>query len=218
MKNLRTRMVITVMVLMTGMVGTLLAQELAPIQLPKPQTDGGKPLMQALGLRATSRAFAPDPLPLQTLANFFWAAWGINRPETKKRTAPSAMNWQEIDLYAVMDKGVYVYDAVAHALQPVVAGDFRALTGMQEFVREAPLTLVFVADLNRMGNAPKETKEPFAWAAAAFIGQNVYLFCASEGLATGVRARIDKPALAKAIKLGENQLIIFAMTVGFPKK
>jgi len=194
------------------------AQELAPIQLPAPQRAGGMSLLQALDLRATSRAFAADPLPLQTLSNLLWASWGINRPDTKKRTAPSAMNWQEIELFAVMEKGIYLYDAVAHALQPVAGGDFRALTGKQEFVKEAPLTLVMVADLTRMGQAPAEQKEGFAMADAAFISQNAYLFSASAGLVTGVRALIDKPALAKAMKLADSQIIIFAQTIGFPKR
>lgn len=196
----------------------LAAQDLAGIQLPKPRIDGGLPLMQALARRATSRDFAIDPLPLQSLSDLLWAAWGINRPESKKRTAPSAMNWQEIDLYAVMEKGIYLYDAAAHALKPVAAGDFRALAGKQEFVKTAPLTLVFVADPARMSKAPAEKQEIFAWADSAFISQNIYLFCASAGLATGVRASLDAPALAKAMKLPAGQIITMAQSVAFPKK
>ena len=218
MKIHRKRNLWMAVVLLAGLAASLAAEELSPVELPKPQTDGGKPLMQAIGLRATSRTFAPDPLPVQTLSNLLWAAWGINRPETKKRTAPSAMNWQETDIYVVMEKGTYVYDATAHVLKPAVAGDFRALTGKQDFVKEAPMTLVLVADLTRMGDAPVEMKTPTAWCDAAFIGQNVHLFCASEGLATGVRGNIDKPVLAAALKLGANQFVSFAMTVGFPKK
>jgi nitroreductase len=193
------------------------AQELAPISLPAAQTEGGKPLMQALKLRATSRAFAPDPLPPQTLANLLWAAWGINRPQEGKRTAPSARNWQEIDVVVLTTTGAYVYDAAANALKPLVAGDLRALGGVQEFVKDAPLTLVFVADTSRMSGDAAE-KQPMAWADTAFISQNVYLFCASEGLATGVRAMVDRPALAKALKLRDSQLVTFAQSVGFPKR
>jgi len=196
----------------------LAAQELAEIQLPKPRTDSGMPLMKALARRATSRDFAADPLPAQTISDLLWAAWGINRPESKKRTAPSAMNWQEIDLYVVMEKGIYLYDAAAHVLKPVVAGDFRALAGRQEFVKTAPLTLVFVADPVRMSRAPAEKQEIFAWTDSAFISQNVYLFCASAGLATGVRASVDAPALAKVMKLPAGQIITMAQSVGFPKK
>ena len=193
------------------------AEEPAAVLLPPPQTDGGKPLMQALRLRATSRSFAADPLPAQVLSNLLWAAWGINRPEGGERTAPSARNWQEIDVYVVMEKGVYAYDAAAHRLTPVLAGDIRSRTGRQEFVKDAPLTLVLVADRNRMKDAPAEQVEAYAWADAAFISQNVYLFCASEGLATGVRASVDRAALGKALKLADSQLVVFAQSVGYPK-
>jgi nitroreductase len=194
------------------------AKKPAPIQLPAPQTEGGKPLMQALKLRATSREFAPDPLPFPTLSNLLWAAWGINRPTDGKRTAPSARNWQETDVYVVMATGGYLYDAAANALKPVAAGDLRPLAGMQPFVKVAPATLVFVADTTRMKGAQPEAQQPYAWADTAFISQNVYLFCASEGLATGVRAMVDRPSLAKALKLAPSQIITLAQSVGFPKK
>jgi len=193
-----------------------MAQELAPVSLPAPQTDGGKPLMQALKLRASARAFAPDPLPPQTLANLLWAAWGINRPQEGKRTAPSARNWQEIDVLVVNASGAYLYDAAGNALKPLVAGDFRGLTGVQDFVKDAPFNLLFIADTSRMQGS--QDPQPMAYADAAFIAQNVYLFCASEGLAVVVRASFDRPALAKALKLRDNQLIVLAQTVGFPKK
>ncbi len=192
------------------------AQELSPVSLPPPQTEGGKPLMQALKLRATARAFAPDPLPPQTLANLLWAAWGINRPQEGKRTAPSTRNWQEIEVLVVNATGAYEYDAAGSALKPLVAGDLRALTGTQEFVKDAPVTLVLVADTSRMqGGADTQA---LAYADAAFVSQNVYLFCASEGLATGVRASLDRPALGKALGLRDSQLVVFAQSVGFPKK
>jgi nitroreductase len=193
-------------------------QEPAPVALPAPQRDGGKPLMQALALRATSRAFAPDPLPAQTLSNLLWAAWGINRPAEGKRTAPSARNWQEIDVYVVMASGAYRYDASGNVLKPVAAGDLRALGGSQEFVKDAPVTLVLVADTRRMKGAAAEMQQAYAWGDAAFVSENVYLFCASEGLATGVRASVDRTALGKALKLEEGQIIAFAQSVGFPKK
>jgi nitroreductase len=196
--------------------GTLTAQELKPIALPAPQTHGGKPLMEALALRSTSRAFANDELPAQTLSNLLWAAWGINRPSEGKRTAPSASNWQETDIYIVMRSGVYVYDALTHILKPVVSGDYRALAGKQPFVKDAPVTLVFVADAGRMKAG--ELSESIKWADTAFISENVYLFAASEGLATGIRANVDRPALAKALLLKANQSITMAQSVGYPKK
>jgi nitroreductase len=195
---------------------TTAAQELAPISLPAPQKEGGLPLMQALAIRSTSRAFATEPVSPQLLANLLWAGWGINRPQEGKRTAPSARNWQEIDLVVVTASGAYLYDAASNTLKPLVAGDLRALTGVQEFVKDAPVTLVFVADSSRMQVPPAEL-ERFAWADAAFVSQNVSLFCASEGLATGVRAMLDRSALAKALKLRETQLIAFAQSVGWPK-
>ena len=125
------------------------AQELAPVTLPPPQTDGGMPLMKALKLRASSRAFAPEPLPPQTLSNLLWAAWGINRPQEGKRTAPSARNWQEIDVVVVKADGAWLYDAKGNVLKPMAAGDLRALTGMQDFVKEAPVNLLPASELRR---------------------------------------------------------------------
>jgi nitroreductase len=209
---------VSTMVVLLGafLVAQGVARELAPIQLPAPQTDAGMPLMQALKLRASSRAFAPDPLPPQTLSNLLWAAWGINRPQEGKRTAPSARNWQEIDLVVVDATGAYLYDAAANVLKPLVAGDLRPLTGTQDFVKEAPINLLLVADASRAQGV--QDPGPMAYADAAFICQNVYLFCASEGLAVVVRASFDGPALAKALKLRDNQRIVLAQTVGFPKK
>jgi SagB-type dehydrogenase family enzyme len=194
------------------------ADDLKPIPLPKPQTEGGKPLMQALKERQTSREFSPRKLSDQVLSNLLWAADGINRPDTGKRTAPSARNWQEVDVYVAMADGVYLYDAKAHALQPVLAKDLRELTGGQPFVKDAPINLVFVADFSRMGNAPENDKTLYSAADTGFISQNVYLFCASEGLSTVVRGLVDRPALAKAMNLRPDQRIVLAQTVGYPKE
>ncbi|MDI6808861.1 MAG: SagB/ThcOx family dehydrogenase [Candidatus Eisenbacteria bacterium] len=194
------------------------AQELKSVPLPKPQTDGGKPLMQVLKDRQSSRAFSTEKLPPQVLSNLLWAAFGVNRPESGKRTAPSAMNRQEIDVYVATADGLYLYDAKAHSLEPVLAQDIRALAGSQAFVQEAPLNLIYVADYSRMGKSIDEQKVFYSGAAAGFIGQNVYLYCASEGLATVIRASIDKPALEKAMKLRPDQRVTLAQTVGYPKK
>jgi len=194
------------------------AQELKPIQLPKPQMDGGKPLMQALKERKSTRAFSPEKLPAQTLGNLLWAAFGINRPDSGQRTAPSAMNRQEIDIYVATADGLYLYVANGHALQSVLTNDLRAATGMQDFVKDAPVELIYVADYSRMGRGADEDKNLYSAADTGFIGQNVYLFCASEGLATVVRGSVDRPALAKAMKLRPEQRIILAQTVGYPQK
>lgn len=193
----------------------LLAQDLKPILLPQPQTEGGRPLMQVLKDRKTTRDFAPDKLPQQLLSNLLWAAFGINRPDGK-RTAPSAMNWQEMDIYVAMSDGLFLYDAKRNRLEPQLAQDIRQATGTQSFVATAPINLVYVADLSKAGSGPDA--EVFTAADAGFISQNVYLFCASEHLATVVRGSIDRNALAKAMKLRPDQKIILGQTVGYPKK
>jgi SagB-type dehydrogenase family enzyme len=194
------------------------AQELKPIDLPKPQMEGGKPLMQVLKERATGREFREEKLPPQVLSNLLWAAWGINRPDSGRRTAPSASNRQEIEIYVAAADGLYLYDAQAHRLQPVLSDDIRALTGSQPFVREAAVNLVFVADYSKMGKAADQDKAVTAAANTGFISQNVYLYCASEGLATVVRGMVSRDPLAKAMKLRPDQKITLAQTVGFPKK
>jgi len=194
------------------------AQELKPIQLPKPQVDGGRPLMQVLKDRSSSREFNSEKLPLQVLSNLLWAASGVNRPESGRRTAPTAANWQEIDIYLAMAEGLYLYNAKSHMLNPVLSEDIRALTGRQPFVKDAALNLIYVADFSRVGRGTNEEKDFFSAADTGFIAQNVYLFCASEGLATVVRANIDRPTLAKTMKLGPDQRITLSQTVGYPKK
>jgi SagB-type dehydrogenase family enzyme len=189
----------------------------ATIQLPPPQTEGGMPLMQALKERHSSRQFTPKSLSGEVLSNLLWAAFGINRPDGK-RTAPSAMNMQEIDIYLAMEKGLYLYDPKANALVPVLAQDIRAKTGGQPFVAEAPLNLVYVADRAKMTRGSEEDKVFYSAADTGFIAQNVYLFCASEGLNTVVRGYVDKNSLAEAMKLRPDQKIILAQTVGYPKE
>ncbi len=194
------------------------AGPLLPISLPEPDTIGGKPLMQVLKDRRTSRQFSGRELPEQVLSNMLWAAFGINRPESNKRTAPSAVNWQEIDVYVALELGLYLYNARENLLQPVLAGDIRSATGRQAFVADAPVNLVFVADYSRMGNAAEDSKDFYSAADTGFISQNVYLFCASEGLATVVRGSIDRETLAEKMNLRANQKIILAQTVGYPKE
>jgi SagB-type dehydrogenase family enzyme len=192
-------------------------QELKPIKLPEVQKDGGKPLMQALSMRKTAREFSSEKLPLQVLSNLLWAAWGINRPETGGRTAPSAVNWQEIELYVAMQDGLFVYDAKAHVLNPVLAKDIRAATGQQDFVKDVPVNFIYVADFSKI-TASDQDKTFYSAADTGFISQNVYLFCASEGLATVVRNLVDKPALAKTMNLKDQQKVILTQSIGYPKK
>ena len=176
------------------------------------------PLMQALQARSSSRSFSAEQLPPQVLSNLLWAAFGINRLASGKRTAPSAMNWQEIDVYVATADGLYLYDAQAHALKPVLAKDIRAATGYQAFAGEVPLNLIFVADFSRMGAATHDQKVFYSAAATGFISQNVYLYCASEGLATVVRGLVDRVALAKMMNLRSDQHVTLAQSIGYPKQ
>lgn len=186
------------------------------VKLPLPKTDAGKPLMQALKLRHSSREFSQKKLPLQLLSNLLWASFGINRAETGGRTAPSAHDWEEIDVYAATADGLYVYDARKHALKRVLAKDIRPQTGLQPYVADAPVNLVYVADLSRMATATEEEKAYYSGPDAGFIAQNVYLFCASEGLATVVRGLVDRTGLAKLMKLTANQRIVLSQSIGYP--
>jgi nitroreductase len=192
------------------------------IRLPAPQTTGGKPLMEALRDRASNRNFSPDPLPEQVMSNMLWAAFGINRPESGKRNAPSALNWQETDIYVFTSNGVFLYEPAENVLLPVVSGDHRGKTGsvIQPFVKKAPVNLVYVVDAARTGIIGSamgaDSRDMFSNTAVGFISQNVYLYCASEGLATVVRGSFDRKALAELLALRPEQRIILAQSVGYP--
>ena len=198
--------------------GLMMGQELKPILLPKPQLDGGRPLMQVLKDRRSSREFGPEKVPIQVLSNLLWAAFGINGSDSGKRTAPSARHWQETDIYVAMPEGLYLYDAKGHQLNLLQKADIRAMTGTQPYVKEAPINLIYVVDYSKTGKASEEERQLFCPADVGFISQNVYLFCASEGLATVVRGLIDRPALAKVMQLGPDQKIILSQSIGYPKK
>ena len=217
MRKHRTRLFYRVMIVLIACATSVVAQELSSVPLPPPQTSGGKPLMQALKDRQTSREFSNQKLSPQMLSNLLWAAFGINRPDSGKRTAPSAMNWQEIDIYVASQDGLYIYDAKSNALKTILAQDVREATGTQSFVKEAAVDLVYVADQSKTGRGG-EDQMLYIGADTGFIAQNVYLFCASEGLAVVVRGSVDRAAFAKIAKLRPNQKIILAQTVGYPKK
>ncbi|HSF79081.1 MAG TPA: SagB/ThcOx family dehydrogenase [Steroidobacteraceae bacterium] len=185
------------------------------IELPAPDKRGGMPLMRALAARHSSRKFAPDALPLPMLSGLLWAAFGMNRPGG--RTAPSAIDSQEVDVYVALPAGAYRYDAKSHSLKLVAASDLRRITGYQDFVDEAPLDLVYVADHRRMRMIPVALRESYASASAGAIAQNVYLFAASSGLATVIRAWIDREAVADALGLDHDQQVLLSQTVGYPK-
>lgn len=197
--------------------GAAWAEAPATIPLPKPATTGGMPLMQALSARKSAREFSPEKLSSQALSSLLWAAYGVNRPDGR-RTAPSASNRQTIDIYAVLPEGVYLYIAKEHRLDLVVSGDLRAATGVQPFVAQAPLNLVFVADYARMSEMPEMTKMLYSAAETGSIGQNVYLYCASEGFSAVIRAMVNREALAKALNLRPDQKIMLSQTVGYPSR
>ncbi len=207
--------------LMLGMMGKLRPKPArgaaAPqIALKAASKTGGMPLMEALAKRRSLREFAPRELPPQILSDLLWAAYGVNRAEGG-RTAPSALDAQEIDLYVALPSGAYLYDATAHALQLVAEADLRRVTGYQDFVDEAPIDLVFVADDSRMALVPVTQRQSYAAVAAGAISQNVYLFAASAGLATVIRAWIDRAAIADALGLTHDQNVLLSQTVGYPK-
>jgi SagB-type dehydrogenase family enzyme len=193
------------------------AAELSPIKLPPPNLNSGKSLMQSLQARKSSRDFSKKKLTVEVLSNLLWAACGINRPESGRLTAPSAVNWREIDVYVALADGLYLYNAKEQVLKPVIKQDIRELTGKQPFVKDAPVNLIYVADYSRMGGASAEDRNFYSVADTSFIAQNVYLYCASEGLATVVRGSIDRDALAKAMQLRANQKVVLAQTVGYPE-
>ena len=195
----------------------VLADGESAIALTPPQTTGTVSLMQALRSRRSTREFSARPLPPDVLSTLLWSAFGVNRPESGGRTAPSAHNWQEIEVFAVLPSGTYHYDARDHALQLVVATDLRAATGAQEFVGSAPLNLVYVADFAKMGDASTEDRTFYASADAGFVAQNVYLYCAAAGLACVVRGLVDRRKLAPALRLRIEQRIVLAQTVGYAR-
>ncbi|HYL23076.1 MAG TPA: nitroreductase family protein [Burkholderiales bacterium] len=187
------------------------------IALPHPDRHGGLPLMQALARRRSGREFSSGPLSDTVISSLLWAAFGINRPQGNGRTAPSARDAQEIDIYAAMAGGLYIYDPFAHSLALVAPVDARKVTGYQDFVDDAPLDLVYVADHAHMDTANSEQSRSYSAVATGAIVQNVYLYCASAGLATVVRGWLDRKALGAALRLSEHESIVAAQTVGYPR-
>ena len=188
-----------------------------PVDLPKPAL-GRTPLADALRDRRSTRDFADRPLPLPTLSGLLWSAFGINRPRSGDRTAPSWRHSIEAEIYLAVKDGVWRYEPAGHRLLPHLAEDIRAQTGTQDFVGPAPLNLVYVADGARMGSAPAEEKRLYAFTDGGFIGQNVYLFCAAEGLATVFRGSLDRDRLGRTLRLPAGKFVTFAQTVGFARK
>jgi SagB-type dehydrogenase family enzyme len=209
--------------IMLCFVSSAIAADLSPIKLLPPDMKGGKSLMQSLQERKTSRSFSTKKLPLEVLSNLLWSACGINRPDSGKRTVPSASNRQEIDVYVAMEEGLYLYNVKAHVLEPVLKNDLRKNTTTfpqpsRSSVEGAPLQLIYVADYSKMSVYTNDEEKKFYSAAdTGFIAQNVYLYCAFEGLATLVRGLVDREALAKDMKLRDKQKITLVQAVGYPQ-
>jgi len=192
------------------------AEQANAITLPSPRKDGGEPLLRALNLRRSTREYSDRKLQPQVLSDMLWAAFGINRPGGD-RTAPYWRHVMVIDVYAAVEDGVWLYEPETHTLRPHLAEDIRAATGLQEFVGTAPLNLVYVAHGDRMTNVTAEERRLYASVDTGFIGQNVYLFCASEGLGSVFRGAVDYAKLNRLMRLPEQQFVTFAQTVGYPR-
>jgi len=195
-----------------GSVASALERE--PIKLPPARMQGGMPLLSALKLRRSTREYSERSLTDEMLSSLLWAAFGVNRP-SGDRTAPYWRHIMVIDVYVARADGVWLYDPAAHALAPYLPDDLRAQTGLQPFVATAAVNLVYVAHGDRMTDVSPEDRRLYASVDAAFIGQNVYLYCASEGLASVFRGAVDYAGLARALKLPEQQFVTFAQTVGY---
>ncbi len=203
-----------------------LGQELKPIMLMEPQKDGGKSVLAALWNRKTTRNIGTKNLPAQILSNLLWAAFGINRQNEPfrgpGRTAASASNSQEIDLYVALPEGVYLYDAAGHRLIPVVAGDFRRRSGRRA-AANAPVNIFYVVDIAKYAKAPfqepglkdPEVQKSYYYVATGLIAQNVYLYAASQGLAAHFH-NCDKRNTPEEFKLRPEQRVLFSQTVGYP--
>lgn len=199
--------------------------DISPIDLPAPEKDGGLSVMAALWERKTIRTISSRPLPPQTLSNLLWAAFGVNRDQMPDgrpgRTAASATNAQEIDLYVALPGGVYLYEAVPHRLAPVAAGDFRASAG-QDGVDKAPVNLFFVADPTRFkrkgpaGAGATDAEKSFYNVDTGLIAQNVHLFAASQGLAAWFHT-CDQEKTPELFRLRPEQRVLFAQSVGYPE-
>jgi SagB-type dehydrogenase family enzyme len=193
---------------------------LTTVALPAPRLDGGIPLLQALARRASRRAYGPDEIPVQVLSDLLWAAFGVNRPSSGLRTAPSAVNAQDIEIYLATAKGMFRFDARTHGLQAMLPDDVRSLTGVQASAGPSPVSLVYVSDYEKLRSLKnrdlgEDSDAVWSWTHTGFISQNVYLFCASEGLATVMRAIFDRDSLAERMGLDNSKHITLVQTVGY---
>ncbi len=191
----------------------------AMVALPAPRKQGGMPLIQALALRSSHRTYGDEEIELHTLSDLLWAAFGVNRSAQGLRTAPSAVNTQDIDVYLAVEKGLFRYEAKGHALRAVAPDDLRTLTGTQSFAARAPAVLVYVSDYGKLSALSRleygDMNLAWSWIHTGFISQNVYLFCASEGMSTVVRALVDREALEEKMGLESTKHVTMVQSVGY---
>ena len=200
----------------TCLAGPLSGSEpLEPIHLPPPEASGGMPLMQALNNRMSTKEFTTQAIPQDQMSNLLWAAFGINRPESGKRTAATAVNCQDIQIYVVLEEATYVYQAKEHRLIPVVKRDVRSFAATQRYAKAAPINLVYVSDHSRMPDRFRDKKPIYAAFHAGAISQNVYLYCASVRMGAVVRDSVDRAGLRDVLNLREDQTIVMAQSVGY---
>ena len=188
------------------------------VKLPKPNLNRAGTVMKALSERQSTREYASKALSLADLSDLLWAANGINRPESGKRTAPSALNKQDVDVYVILPEGSYVYDAKNHQLNLVSEGDQRdAVAGGQTFVKAAPVSLVLVSDVSLFGDAQKPQNQVVGAMDVGIVSQNISLFCANAKLATVPRGSMDATQLKKVLKLKDSQIPMLNHPVGYFK-
>lgn len=185
------------------------------IKLPEPDKKGGMPLMQALNERSSHREFSLEELSMEHLSGLLWAACGINRADLGKRTAPSARNWQDIQVYVFLNSGIYLYHEKTHELELILKGNHQAASGKQDFVSTAPVNLVYVVDFTKMEGADESHRDFYKGINTGFMSQNVYLYCASQQINTVVRALVDRDALHELMKLNPDQQVVVAQSVGY---
>jgi len=207
------------LLMLAAMMINLEAQEIKSIALNPPDINSGLTVMQAFSKRSSATEFTSEKLKLQDLSDLLWAANGINRKDSKKRTAPSAMNSQDIDIYVFLEEGVYLYNASANSLDPVVSGDQRTLAaGRQNEVAKAAVILVMVSDISRFQNGDDKMKLSMAAMDAGIVSQNISVFCAGTGLLTRPRATMDQPKLKETLKLKDTQYPLLNNPVSYPAK
>ncbi|MFH2141292.1 MAG: SagB/ThcOx family dehydrogenase [Bacteroidota bacterium] len=209
---------VLIIILLSFSIFTVYSQKNEIIKLPDPNMTGGMPLMEALKNRQTQRDFGKKQMTIQQISDLLWAASGINRPESGKKTAPSAVNWQEIDIYVSLKDGAYLYNTSDNTLVKIHGNDIRSDMGKQAFTSNAQICLAYVADYKKMKFAGEDNRDFYSATDTGFISQNVYLYCASEGLATVVLGYINRDKIHESLQLNKDQKIILTQCVGYPKE